>query len=63
MLPNFEYTYINIYQITKDFDPEKPGKDYIGILKHLHVDNEYLERYGKFGVEYNPFDLPWDGIG
>ena len=32
----------------------------MGMLNHTHVDNEYLERYIRFGVEYNPFDLPWD---
>ncbi len=54
VIPDAEDTYINIYEITKDFAPAKPGKDYMGMLKHVHVDNEYLERYGKFGVEYNP---------
>lgn len=45
LIPDFEYAYINIYEITEDFAPEKPGKDYMGILKHVHVDNEYLARY------------------
>jgi len=60
LIPDFEYSYINIYEIKKDFIPEKAGKDYMGILKHAHVDNEYLKRYIKFGVEYNSFDLLGD---
>ena len=60
VIPDFEYSYINIYEITKDFAPAKPRKDYMGMLNHTHVDNEYLKRYIRFGVEYNPFDLPWD---
>lgn len=59
VIQDFEYSYINIYQITKDFVPERPGKDYMGVLKHIHVDNEYLERYRKYGIELSPFDLPW----
>ena len=60
VIQDFEYIYINIYEITKDFVPEKPGKDYMGILKHVHVNNEYQKRYTKFGDECNMFDLPWD---
>lgn len=56
ILPNFKYIYINIYEITEDFVPKKPGTDYMGILKHAHVNNEYLERYQKFGGKLNPFD-------
>ncbi|MCJ8278604.1 MAG: hypothetical protein MJK14_01300 [Rivularia sp. ALOHA_DT_140] len=57
---DFKYIYINIYEIKNDFLPDKPGQDYMGCLKHIHVNNEYLERYKKFGFEYNPFELPWD---
>ncbi|BAY82719.1 hypothetical protein NIES267_22030 [Calothrix parasitica NIES-267] len=60
VIQNCEYIYINIYEIKKDFIPENPGKDYMGMLKHVHIDNQYLERYRKFGEEYSPFDLPWD---
>lgn len=60
VIPDCEYSYINIYEIKKDFIPEKPGTDYMGMLKHTHVNNQYLERYRKFGEKYSPFDLPWD---
>ena len=60
VIQDFEYIYINIYEIKKDFIPEKPGTDYMGMLKHTHVNNQYLERYRKFGKDYSPFDLPWD---
>ena len=59
LIQDFKYIYINIYEIKKDFIPEKPGKDYMGNLRHVHVDNQYLERYKKFGTDYSPFDLPW----
>lgn len=58
VIQDFEYSYINIYEIQKDFIPHKPGKDYMGMLKHVHVDNQYLESYRKFGEDYSPFDLP-----
>ena len=60
IVPDFKYIYINIYEIQADFTPKKAGQDCMGILKHLHIDNEYLERYKKFCFEYNLFDLPWD---
>ncbi|MBV6625319.1 MAG: hypothetical protein KI793_20725 [Rivularia sp. (in: Bacteria)] len=52
MIPDFEYIYANIYEISKDFVPKKPGTDYMGILKHVHVDNEYLQRYRKSGYQF-----------
>lgn len=58
IIQGFEFTYMNIYEITGDFKPTKPGKDYMGMLKHVHIGNEYLERYWKFGDEYSPFDIP-----
>lgn len=46
-----EHVYLNVYLIDEDFEghPEEPGRDYMGILDHDHIDNESLVRYASQG--------------
>ncbi|MFC9707340.1 hypothetical protein ACFTRD_04190 [Paenibacillus sp. NPDC056933] len=41
----------NIYMIDSDYRPKKPGTDYMGILHHDHVTNEFIEKYKEEGTE------------
>lgn len=41
--------YFNIYLIESDYRPKKPGTDYMGIIKHEHVTNDFIEWYKKRG--------------
>lgn len=43
--------HFNIYTIHSDYIPKKPGTDYMGILLHDHVTNEFIERYKEEGTE------------
>lgn len=37
--------YFNFYIIDTDFTPEDPGKDFMGVLNHYHVDNDFLNNH------------------
>ena len=39
--------YFNLYCIASDFRPKKPGTNYMGILRHDHITNDFLEWYKK----------------
>lgn len=44
--------YFNIYLIESDYRPNKPGTDYMGIIKHEHVTNDFIEWYMKKGENF-----------
>jgi len=44
--------YFNIYSIESDYFPMKPGTDYMGTLKHDHVDNSFLDWYEREGEAF-----------
>ncbi|MCU6792352.1 hypothetical protein OB236_09450 [Paenibacillus sp. WQ 127069] len=44
--------YFNIYTIKTDYQPKKPGTDYMGILSHDHITNDFLEWYKKEGIDF-----------
>lgn len=44
--------YFNIYLIESDYKPIKPGTDYMGIIKHEHVTNDFIEWYRIKGMSY-----------
>ncbi|MFB6364331.1 hypothetical protein ACFCP7_09735 [Paenibacillus elgii] len=48
-LDDEDYVYFNLYFITEDYRPRKPGTDYMGILNHLHINNGFLEHYQAYG--------------
>ncbi|WP_340016272.1 hypothetical protein [Paenibacillus sp. FSL K6-1318] len=39
--------HFNIYTVDSDYRPKKPGSDYMGMLRHDHVTNEFIEMYRK----------------
>lgn len=43
--------YFNLYYITQDFEPKIPGSDYMGAIKHLHIDNSFLNSYATYGKD------------
>jgi hypothetical protein len=49
---NEEVGYFNFYYIESDYEPKKPGLDYMGILTHDHVTNDFLLSYKKDGEDY-----------
>ncbi len=55
--PDFEHVYLNLYKISEDFQSRKPGTDYMGALSHVHVDNDFMQRYHKAAKGSDPFDL------
>lgn len=46
-----DYVYFNLYFIRGDYQPKKPGTDYMGILNHIHVDNRFLDFYKHHGMD------------
>ena len=40
-----EHIYDNIYLVKNDYQPKIPGKDYMGIIPHRHVDNDVLKEF------------------
>lgn len=44
--------YFNIYTIRQDYQPQKPGTDYMGILPHDHINNSFLAWYRKEGKHF-----------
>lgn len=44
--------YFNIYLIESDYRPNKPGSDYMGIIKHEHVTNDFIEWYKENGKSF-----------
>jgi len=50
-----EWCYTNLYRVTEDFIPKTPGKDYMGLLPHHHIDNDILEE-----IERDGFSSLWD---
>lgn len=44
--------YFIIYTIQSDHSSNKPGTDYMGIIKHEHVTNDFIEWYRKKGEEF-----------
>jgi len=41
--PDEDQVHFNLYAVTEDFSPTRPGSDCMGRLQHWHVDNEQLE--------------------
>ncbi|SMF78845.1 hypothetical protein SAMN05661091_1618 [Paenibacillus uliginis N3/975] len=41
--------YFNIYIIESDYKPKKPGTDYMGVIKHEHVTNDFIGWYKRKG--------------
>lgn len=48
---NEDHVYFNLYFITKDYQPKKPGTDNMGMINHLHIDNRFLEFYEEYGKD------------
>ncbi|GAV11848.1 hypothetical protein [Paenibacillus sp. NAIST15-1] len=44
--------YFNVYVIETDFVPNKPGTDYMGIIKHEHVTNDFIGWYKRKGNSF-----------
>lgn len=44
--------HFNIYTIDSDYRPKKPGTDYMGILRHDHVTNDFIEMYQEEGSAF-----------
>ncbi|MFS0870319.1 hypothetical protein [Paenibacillus xylanilyticus] len=47
-----DQVHFNIYRIDSDYRPKKPGTDYMGILRHDHVTNDFLRDYKKAGMAF-----------
>ncbi|WP_144424445.1 hypothetical protein [Paenibacillus xylanivorans] len=43
--------HFNIYTVDSDYRPKKPGTDYMGMLHHDHVTNEFIAKYKEEGTE------------
>ncbi|WP_433583303.1 hypothetical protein ACMX2M_16505 [Paenibacillus polymyxa] len=44
--------HFNIYMVDSDYRPKKPGTDYMGILRHDHMTNEFIEMYREEGTAF-----------
>ncbi|MNC47293.1 hypothetical protein D3C75_963460 [compost metagenome] len=44
--------YFNIYLIDSDYKPNKAGTDYMGIIRHDYVTNDFIEWYKKKGKSF-----------
>lgn len=47
-----DVVHFNFFYIQSDFQPIKPGTDYMGILTHGHVTNDFLVFFKKEGEEF-----------
>ncbi|GFN34132.1 hypothetical protein PCURB6_43920 [Paenibacillus curdlanolyticus] len=48
-----DWIYFNIYTITsEDYQSRLPGTDYMGILMHDHINNDFMEWYRNEGEEF-----------
>jgi hypothetical protein len=45
-----EWCYVNLYRLTAEYVPHKPGTDYMGILPHWHIDNSLLDIIERSGL-------------
>ncbi|UPW17332.1 hypothetical protein M0C34_13905 [Agarivorans sp. TSD2052] len=50
-----EWCYTNLYRVSEDFMPKMPGKNYMGLIPHHHVDNNTLK-----SIKENGFNSLWD---
>lgn len=44
-----DVVHYNLYLIKEDCAPKRPGRDYMGILRHEHVTDQFLEMYRQEG--------------
>lgn len=44
--------HFNLYTIESDYRPRMPGTDYMGILRHEHVTNEFMQWYKVEGIDF-----------
>lgn len=44
--------HFNVYTVDSDYGPMKPGTDYMGMLRHDHVTNEFIEMYSEEGTAF-----------
>ncbi|KQY84071.1 hypothetical protein ASD24_09775 [Paenibacillus sp. Root52] len=44
--------HFNLYTIESDYQPRMPGTDYMGILRHEHVTNEFVQWYKSQGIDF-----------
>ena len=53
---NDDWCYTNLYRVSDDFIPKNPGKDYMWLLPHHHIDNFVLEQVKAHGLNalWNP---------
>ena len=58
IIEDSENIYLNLYRVNEDFQPKKPGSDYMGAIYHIHVMNGYLSRYHQY-KDLDPFELSW----
>ena len=46
-----EWCYFNVYRLTEDWRPPQAGTDYMGIIRHVHVENHHLDRARAGGID------------
>jgi hypothetical protein len=39
---NDDWCYGNIYYVDRDWQSQRAGKDYMGMISHFHLDNEHI---------------------
>ncbi|WP_338542509.1 hypothetical protein [Paenibacillus tundrae] len=44
--------HFNLYTIESDYRPRMPGTDHMGILRHEHVTNEFMQWYKVEGIDF-----------
>ncbi|VAW82352.1 hypothetical protein MNBD_GAMMA12-957 [hydrothermal vent metagenome] len=45
-----EYCYTNLYRVAEDYFCNKPGKDYMGIIQHWHIENSLIREIKSNGL-------------
>ena len=46
-----DWCYCNVYRLTEDWWPPRPGTDYMGAIRHVHIENHHLDRVSAEGVD------------
>lgn len=43
--------YCNVYRVAEDWRPPRAGTDFMGAMRHVHIENRHLEKVGADGID------------
>ena len=46
-----DWCYCNVYRLVEDWRPDRAGTDFMGAIRHVHIENDHLDQVGAAGVD------------